>query len=105
MAKGIWSKNRDPNDHGLIGNLINKPNRDPNDHGLIGNLINKPNRDPNDHGLIGNMFNKNRDPNDHGLIGNLVGGLFGRKKPVDTTPPNTNNDNYTPPADNSGSSW
>jgi hypothetical protein len=72
MAKGIWSKNRDPNDHGLIGNMFNRQ------------------RDPNDHGLIGNMFSNQRDPNDHGLIGNFVGGLFGRKRP--TT--NNQNDNF-----------
>lgn len=80
MAKGLFSRNRDPNDHGLLGNLINRPNRDPNDHGLIGN-----------------MFTNRRDPNDHGLIGNFVGGLFGKKRQNT----DTQNDNYTPPTDNS----
>ncbi len=80
MAKGLWSKDRDPNDHGLIGNLL------------------RPNRAPDDHGLIGNLLRPKRDANDHGLIGNFVGGLFNRNR---NTP---KNDNYTPPTDGTGTS-
>ena len=88
----------------MAGGVFNK-NRDPNDHGLIGNLINKGNRDPNDHGLIGNMFNKNRDPNNHGLIGNFIGGLFGGRKQTPTN--TTRKDDFTPPTDSNGggASW
>jgi hypothetical protein len=80
MANGLWNKNRDPNDHGLIGNLL------------------RPNRAPDDHGLIGNMFNNKRDPNDHGLIGNFIGGLFNRNRTTNQK------DDFIPPTDGTGTS-